>query len=546
MVKPNSKRVVQRSARRGSAAVALVVAVALLALVTTAALMSGARDSRVGMDRMDGLHAMMAAEAGLRMGLRELSQSSDADSDGTVGAIGSSTPKAVGNATVQVAKATAGSVITLTSTGRRNNAVKVLQAQASLGGSVMKPAVYWSVKYSRTVKVATYESGTWTTGTTSPSLSIDPLWVVARSSPTRDETLVLSLDAYKDLKAVVRSGGSWGSWQTLCTDTAASNRRMVNVAYEQSSGDGLICYFKNTYNRFAYRTVTGGAISSETTVTLPDSDDIRWIQLVPKKESDEILIVTTNYYWDLRVATWNGSSLSSWTELDGDVETSVDECFSAAYQSVSGKPIVVWGRYLSSSPRYSIRTGSTWSSPASMTSVSYTPRWIRMASDPDSDAILFCTHNGNDEVWVNQWNGSSWGTPTRVSTDTGTSEGNTVDVAFEGTGTRGLVAYRSNGTSQVRYRTWNGSAWSSASTAFSPSNYLDYIELIPKPDTQEIYLAARSEQYLDVLLWDGTSMSAKTQLTNNLASTRAEQPYSLDVGTGSGSSGVSVSGISAP
>ncbi len=47
-------------------------------------------------------------------------------------------------------------------------------------------------------------------------------------------------------------------------------------------------------------------------------------------------------------------------------------------------------------------------------------------------------------------------------------------------------------------------------------------------------------------MWNGTSMSAKTQLTNDLASTKAEKPYDLEVGTGAGSSGVVVSGISAP
>lgn len=545
-MRSNSKFVVQRSARRGSAAVALVVAVALLALVTTAAVMSGARDSRVGMDRMDGLHAMMAAEAGLRMGLRELSQNSDADTDGTVGAIGSSTPKAVGSATVQVAKATAGSVITLTSTGRRNTAVKVLQASVTTGTASTMPTVFWSVDDWEDVRVATASSSTWTTGTQSPDLSRDPLWTVVRSCPKRDEITVLTLDSKKDVKVNIRANGAWGTWSVLCYDTASSSRRMLDVAYEQSSGDGLICYFTNSGNKVGYRTVTNGVVSSEAWLTPPSSDDIRWLSLVSKPESDEILLVCMNKDQELRTTTWNGAGFGSWTTLDGDCETENDECFAATYESLTGRAMVVWARDGSSSPRYAIKTGSTWSSSASMSSVGDPPRWIRVAADPTSNSIMMATHNDDDEVWAAVWNGTSWGTPTQMSTDTGSSEGNTVDVAYEGNGTRGLIAYRKNGTSQVKYRTWSGTAWGTEATAFSPSNYLDYIELAAKPDSQEIYIAARSEQYLDVLMWNGTTMSAKTQLTNDLASTRAEKPYDLEVGSGAGSGSVSVSGITSP
>lgn len=538
-----------RSARKGSAAVALVVAVALLALVTTAAVMSSGRDSRVGLDRMDGLHAMMAAEAGLRMGLRELSQSSDADSDGAVGSIGSSTPKTVGSATVQVAKATSGSVITLTSTGRRNTAIKVLRASVTTGTASTLPTVYWALDKSKDVTPSIYNGSSWNGGSNSGDISRDPLWVVAKSCPIRDESIVLILDDKKDVKVNVRKSGAWGSWQTLCTDTASSSRRMIEVAYEQNSGDGLICYFSNSGNKIAYRTVLSGTVSSEGTLSMPSSDDVRWVSLVAKPSSDEILLVCMNKDKVLRTATWNGAGFGSWHTLDSDCESEHDECFAATYESTSGRALVVWARKGDDNPRYAFKTGTSWGSSSTMGSVGSMPMWIRLASDPNSNGVIMVCHNDDDEVWVARWPGtllSSWSTPTEFSSDTGSSEGNTVDVAYEGNGTRALVAYRKNGTSQIKYRLWNGLSWGSEATAMSPSNYLDYIELVAKPDSQEIYIAARSEQYLDVAVWNGSSVGPKTQLTNNLSSTKSEKSYDLDVGAGSSSSGVSVSGISSP
>lgn len=496
---------------------------------------------------MDGLHATMAAEAGLQMALREVSTLSDEDKDGGSGTIGASTPLPIKGSTAQVTKSTDGPIITLTSTGRRGTATKQLRATVTSGTAAGMPTIYWSHNNSKRVSFATATGTVWTSGSNSASISEEPLWVVSASSRIRNETVIASLDKKKDVKVNVRYNGLWASWQTVCTDTASSSRRMIDVAYEQNSGDGLLCYFKNSGNVIAYHTITSGAISAQSSLSLPSTDDVRWISLVSNPASDEITIATLNKDKEIRAAVWNGSSFGSWTTLESNADTEADQCYSVAYETVSGRVMVVWAKKDADFPYYSIRTGSSWSAAAAMGTVEGDQQWIRLASDPTSNALLMCTYTADKEVWASRWSGTAWDTPIQLSTDTGKSDGNSCDVAFEGTGTRGMVMYRKNGTNAIKYKIWNGSSWGTETTAFTPSSALDYIELSNRPGSPEIYAAVRADKALDVIVWSGSAMGTKVTMSSDLASSKAEKSYDLDVGAAEATSGgVTISAVEIP
>lgn len=77
----------RQMARRGGAAVAIVIALVVLQLVVVGMVVAGSRDQSLGVHRAESLRSLYAAEAGVQMALRELAVGTDEDGDGTIGSI---------------------------------------------------------------------------------------------------------------------------------------------------------------------------------------------------------------------------------------------------------------------------------------------------------------------------------------------------------------------------------------------------------------------------------------------------------------------------
>lgn len=534
----------QRSVRRGSAAVALVVTLGLLSLVVVGVVMTGARDTNVGTDRMDGLRAEMAAEAGLQMAIREVSLGSDEDKDGSAGTIGSGAPLPLGGASVQVSMASKGSTVTLTSTGTRGNAVRTLQATMAVGSSGGVPTLLWSSTSANTVIPAEYSGSGWTTGTSSGSLSKDASWITAAASPTTNESMVVTLSSNSKLDLVVRSGGVWGSVVGICNNTGSDSTRLFGAAYEQQSGNGLVCYWRKTAGgSIGYRTVIGGVVSSESTLSNPGSHDVCYISLVSRPGSNQILMLSIDSGSDLYATLWDGASFGTPTLLDASVSWSSRQCAAGAFESGTGRAMVVWGHSGSNNLNYSLFDSKSWSAPATMAALDDVPHWVRLAADPSSNAILLGVTVGSKRPWANNWTGSAWGTPTAMGGGGNNGVGDGIGVAFEGTGGSGLVAYRRDDGDQLYYRTWSGSSWGSEVALFKPNSGPDFFMVVPTPGAHTISIAVKSDKRLDVARWDGTSMGSVESIDTSLTTGNSSQNVvDLVVSPGTGST-VSVSSV---
>lgn len=83
------------ASRRGTVAVAVVIALVMLQLVVVGIVISGARDHDLNGQHAHSARAFYAAEAGVNMALAEIYSNTDRDSDGTIGSI--SADGALGN-----------------------------------------------------------------------------------------------------------------------------------------------------------------------------------------------------------------------------------------------------------------------------------------------------------------------------------------------------------------------------------------------------------------------------------------------------------------
>ncbi len=117
--------------RRGTAAVAVIIALVLLQLAVAGMVLGGARDHDLSARRLDTVRAFYAAEAGANMAVRELMSNADADADGAIGSISNDSnltdDPLLGAARVYVTKSVAGSVTTISSRGRSGDATRQIQ-----------------------------------------------------------------------------------------------------------------------------------------------------------------------------------------------------------------------------------------------------------------------------------------------------------------------------------------------------------------------------------------------------------------------------------
>lgn len=184
-------------------------------------------------------------------------------------------------------------------------------------------------------------------------------------------------------------------------------------------------------------------------------------------------------------------------------------------------------------PRYRIWNGSSWGAEASANNIGSDPQWTVLRGSPVSNQFALATIDNNSDVEVQIWNGASWGSTFQATNNTGTLTARVFDLAYEQLSGDILLVYRESGTSNVRYRTYNGSSWSGESSYSVTSDDLDWLNLIPKPGSDEIMLLASTEPSNNgngngngngnnngsnetiAAMWNGSSFSNKTTLTSD-------------------------------
>ncbi len=360
------------------------------------------------------------------------------------------------------------------------------------------------------------------------ALTYQPHWAVLRPCPARDEDGFAVLDSNKGVTVAFYNGTSWGSYASACTNAGTSTDRAMDLAYEQTSGDGLVVYWKDASSKIGWRTWNGTTLSGESLLTLPTTDKVNYASLYPEPGSDRIVLMTLTTAKRLDSAIWSGSSWSGVSNFTTDATTSSHECFSLAFEDSSVAGLAVYCESSATQPRYRTLSGSTWSGESSAPAMSASPYWLRLASKPDTDTILMGGYDKASKIDANIWNGSSWGTNQACETNSGNSERRQFDVAFQPDGTNGLIVYAEKDQAALRYRTWNGTSWSGESTGATLSGYPRVVQLRPAASGSEIFVAASDMSYrLAISRWTGSSMTAIASIETNLTNDSLAEPFML-------------------
>ncbi|KKW14491.1 MAG: hypothetical protein UY55_C0008G0006 [Candidatus Jorgensenbacteria bacterium GW2011_GWB1_50_10] len=167
-----------------------------------------------------------------------------------------------------------------------------------------------------------------------------------------------------------------------------------------------------------------------------------------------------------------------------------------------------------------------------------TVRYIRLKAAPTRDEMIAVVQAAisttGSTILAMRWNGSAWSVDWCVRTGGGTiggtactnatyvSNANTVrrgfDIEYENTSGDALVLYSSGAatTNEMKYRTWNGSVWSSELNLDTArlTGIVSWVELVPKMTTsaneiQSLFSDANAD--LSGIAWDGAAFTAASE-----------------------------------
>jgi hypothetical protein len=375
-----------------------------------------------------------------------------------------------------------------------------------------------------------YDAGAWGTESDLLTTGAEPKWVVARACPTRDEATAGVLVSGNSLGVAFRRDGAWGSFSTACGATGTDSERPYDLAYEQSSGEGLIVYWSSNAARLGWRTWSTGSVSAETTITAL-TQQVKWVRLEPKPGGNEILMLALDKDSDLHALVWDGSAWGSATLLHNDASDKNRECFDIAYEATSGRALVVYGVDREQQPRYRTLTAGVWSAEQTAPGVGGEPRWVRLASRPGSNDIAAAYLDDARDINANVWggSGSSWGVNTECATRAYRSDRRAYDLCFQRDGATCVLAYAQNNVQTLITRTWTPTGgWSGEAASASMGNKGMVVAVTPGLTDQSLFVLASDESYdLNAFVWGGTSLGTVSVLETDVGSSLKCEPFMM-------------------
>jgi hypothetical protein len=376
-----------------------------------------------------------------------------------------------------------------------------------------------------------WDGSSWGSPADTSSVGANPYWVVLRNCPTRDETACATLDADEDVNVMFYDGSAWTGATEVCTNTGQTTNRNFDMAYESRLGKLLLVYFNNApgQKKIKYVTYDGTALSSESDLLMPGGGGgVSYMTLHPRPYGNEIMLLAAASPQKLAAAAWNGFAWGSWNTFNDTIETLAEESYALAYESNSGEGLVTYSMKDVTSPKYRTWNGTAWSVESSMPDLGDVAYWIRLVPDPSSDEILFAALDEGSDITVLVWNGSAWGSILEVEANAQYYDRRQFDLAYENGGNEALLVYHESGQSSLRYRTWDGSSWSTEQIGPDIGQDAHTIQLRTGTLAGEILIAVSDAgNDLELLRWDGSSLSASTQISTNHGGAADVEPFML-------------------
>jgi hypothetical protein len=167
---------------------------------------------------------------------------------------------------------------------------------------------------------------------------------------------------------------------------------------------------------------------------------------------------------------------------------------------------------------------SGWGPPTASLDFGAKQYWAAIRRAPvRTEVVSACSLQG-DALKAAVQSGSAWGNMVTLTNDVGSTFNRPFSVGYEQSTGRAMVAYRNANSSNLHYRMWDGSAWSSPSNTGTPlSGRAQWIRLVPKPGSAEMAaLIIDDNEDIGAMIWDGAAWGNKVVLETGCTSIDAE------------------------
>lgn len=358
------------------------------------------------------------------------------------------------------------------------------------GGPIM-------MTYSKTTSTPyfrTWDGSIWSTEGSAQNVGGNINYIVLKSSRTRNEAILGTLDAGGNIYAQVWNGTSWGT-PTLMANIGSSlaGYRSFDIDYEKNSDRAIIVYLPNSTSVDpAYRIWDGSNWSSAITITTPPTTGvIGWIELAqnPLSSANEIAMIMLDANIDVYGMAWSGSAWSNMgvaTVWDATASTANRKAVDVAYEQTSGRAMFIWGNATSADQYYRIWNGSSLTGPTllDIPASGGVANWIKLVSRPNSNELMYGVQDTGADLNTRKWSGSAWDTATQHPEHDATLENITsmnFDLVWETHSANPGKAWLMWGNgATVSKNQWSGSAWGSASV-LTGSDDTSFIRLKADP-----------------------------------------------------------------
>jgi hypothetical protein len=270
----------------------------------------------------------------------------------------------------------------------------------------------------------------------------------------------------------------------------------------------LAAYPRITTPTVQYRRLIG-AIWTDPVNTLDiPVPTVTWVEMAGCPVRKEIIMGTIDGQFDINLAVWDGASWGHPHVFTTEDVSYTYKRFDVAYESQSGRALVV-GRYDNTTTvRYNIWDGTAWLHAAPQPAfdlASGEARLVVMAACPGNDHILIGVVNSSLALQLFRWDGTAFTDLSVLETNMAAYQYGYVQIVYEQQSGDALVIWSRWGDTAF-FRVWDGAALGPELTVSGFDQDVEFLRAAPDPASDQILLAG-ADKFTDlwVLRWDGDS-----------------------------------------
>lgn len=331
-------------------------------------------------------------------------------------------------------------------------------------------------------------------------------WMLSgTSTETNGMTRLISVGSVDANTKAITSTVSWSGYagknETLSLSTHLTNWRKTlgkksgMLAYGDYSGsDDVIRYklFSDT-----------GVWSAEQTIpdTVPGAPALRSLELYSSKTRNEKIVVSKHFLANTQsiyASVWDGTSWGNAVTFSSWVNSALPESQSYDGDYLSNGQFLIVYSDGTTTPKYRVWDGSSWSAQSSLPTIGGVPNWIIARVRPNTNELMVVIRDDQGATRTTLWDGSSWSV---ITTHAVTSSGVTfknIDFTWNiVSSTIGALVYTSGGTNNPNIKIWNGTSWSAQIGNINIGGVPRALQVISHPTTTA-FLACFKDSVSDI------------------------------------------------